>query len=119
MLVVEFFTWWYSRGFVELLKRYGELLQSVWQRFSVGTLLGTLFAPWRRITTDTGRSMQERSRALVDNLVSRLVGFTIRFFVIITAMIAMLALTIIGAILAISWPLAPLLVLFSVAGAIL
>ncbi len=119
MLIVEFFTWWYGRGFVELFKRFGGLLSSVWQRFSVSILLKTLFAPWRRITTEGGRSMQEQSRALVDNLVSRLVGFTIRFFVIIAALVSMLLLVIIGLVIIIGWPLAPPLVVLSVIGVVL
>jgi hypothetical protein len=119
MLVVEFFTWWYGRGFIELFKRFGSLLSSVWQRFSVLILLKTLFAPWRRITTEGGRSIQERSRALVDNLVSRLVGFTIRFFVIIAALISELLLGVIGLVVLIVWPLAPPLVVLSVIGVVL
>lgn len=119
MLIVEFFTWWYGRGFVELFKRFGGLMSSVWQRFSVAILLKTLFAPWRRITTEGGRSMQEQSRALVDNLVSRLVGFTIRFFVIIAALITMTLLIVVGVVFIIGWPLAPPLVLLSAIGVVL
>lgn len=63
--------------------------------------------------------MQEQSRALVDNLVSRLVGFTIRFFVIIAALVSMLLLVIIGLVIIIGWPLAPPLVVLSVIGVVL
>ncbi len=119
MLIVEFFTWWYGRGFIELFRRFSGLMSSVWQRFSVSILLKTLFAPWRRITTEGGRSMQEQSRALLDNLISRLVGFTIRFFVIIAALVSMVLLSVIGVILIIGWPLAPPLVVLSVIGVVL
>lgn len=119
MLIVEFFTWWYGRGFIELFKRFGGLLNSVWQRFSVSILLKTLFAPWRRITTEGGRSMQEQSRALLDNIISRLVGFTIRFFVIIAALVTTLLLLVVGIVVIIGWPLAPPLVVLSLIGVFL
>lgn len=94
-------------------------MSSVWQRFSVSILLKTLFAPWRRITTEGGRSMQEQSRALLDNVISRLVGFTIRFFVIIAALVTMVVLVVFGAVFVIGWPLAPPLVVLSVIGLVL
>lgn len=94
-------------------------MSSVWQRFSVSILLKTLFAPWRRITTEGGRSMQEQSRALLDNLISRLVGFTIRIFVIIAALVSMVLLAVAGVVVIIGWPLAPPLVLLSVIGVVL
>lgn len=119
MLIVEFFTWWYGRGFIELFKRFGGLLSSVWQRFSVAILLRTLFAPWRRITTEAGRSMQAQSRALLDNVISRLVGFTIRFFVIIAALVTIVILAAVGVVLIVGWPLAPPLVVLSVIGVVL
>lgn len=119
MLIVGFFAWWYGRGFLELFSYIGTLLSSVWQKFSVTTLLKTLFAPWRRITAGGGRTMQDRSQALLDNLISRLVGFTIRFFVIIAALFSMLVLLIVGLILIIGWPLAPPLVMLLIIGAFL
>lgn len=63
--------------------------------------------------------MQEQSRALLDNIISRLVGFTIRFFVIIAALVTTLLLLVVGIVVIIGWPLAPPLVVLSLIGVFL
>jgi hypothetical protein len=107
MLLVEFFSWWYTRGFLELARKLGKTLRGIWQTFSVPLLLKTLFAPWKRITTEAGKSLQEHSRAWIDNAVSRLVGFTIRIFVIIAALASIVVVGLIGVCLIIAWPFVP------------
>jgi len=114
MLFAEFFTWWYSRGFVELLNKLARLISGIWQKFSVPILLKTLFEPWRRIIEDAGGSIQDKSRAFVDNLVSRFVGFSIRVIAIITALVLIIISSIFAFILVVAWPLAPLLIPLSV-----
>ncbi len=107
MLFVEFFTWWYSRGLVEFAGKLGRLLRRIWQTFSVPLLLKTLFAPWKRITTESGKSLQEHTRAWGDNAISRLVGFTVRVFVIFAALVSLIVVSAVGLILLIAWPLVP------------
>ena len=114
MLFAEFFTWWYSLGFVELLNKLSQLISGIWQKFSVPILLKTLFEPWRRIIEDAGGSIQDKSRAFVDNLVSRFVGFSIRVIAIITALVLIIIASIMSVVLIVAWPLAPVLIPLSV-----
>ncbi|MEI6741751.1 MAG: hypothetical protein WCK71_01385 [bacterium] len=116
MLLLEFITWWYGRGFSELFIKIGQYITITWRRFSVASLARTMFDPWRRITTEADKSIQGMGRAMVDNMVSRFVGFTIRLFAIFTAIIAILAISIFGLVFIVAWPIAPLLVLLTVAG---
>lgn len=116
MLLLEFFSWWYGRGFSELFVKIGRNINSVWRRLSVASLFKTMFDPWRRITTEADKSLQGKGRALVDNMVSRFVGFSIRLIVILAAVIAVLAILVFAAVSIIAWPLAPLLVLLSIVG---
>lgn len=110
MLFVEFFAWWYSRGLIELFNRSMRLIRSVWTKFSVSVLFKTLFEPWRRIATESGGSIRDRAEAVVDNMVSRMVGFTIRIFSIITALVIEI-LVIVAVVLAlVVWPFVPVLV---------
>ena len=110
MLFAEFFTWWYGRGFIELFSRLKRAGVSIWSRLSVGILLRTLFDPWKRIVTDSSGSITDKSRALLDNTVSRFVGFSIRFIVIISALVIEVLLVLFGIVAMVAWPLAPLLI---------
>lgn len=75
----------------EVLKKYltiwRSLLIIVAQEFSLTLLLKTLFAPWRRDIAPPGRSLDEILRNLLLNLVSRFIGFLVRFFTILTCLI--------------------------------
>jgi hypothetical protein len=82
--------------------------------FSVGTLLRTLFAPWRRIVSYPGASLSAHFQAAMDNLVSRAVGFTVRIFVLVAAALAMVIVAIVAVIEIIAWPLIPLAIVAGV-----
>ncbi len=94
-------------------------MKHLWMKLSVPTLAKTLFEPWRRITSEYGKSVQEKFRALIDNTVSRFVGFLIRITVIVSAFIIMALLAVLAAILLVLWPLAPALIVILIVWAIL
>lgn len=110
MIIFEWFGWWYTDGYRDLVGRIRDRIIRAWHYFSVSLLLKTLFAPWKRIITYPGKSIQERLRSAIDNLVSRLVGFGVRVIVIFTAIIVVVITTLVGVVLLVGWPLAPILV---------
>jgi len=77
-MLFEFFTWWYGRGWINAWQWPLEWVNKVQMEFSIPVLLHTLFSPWRQIISLPGRSLEERFRAAVDNLISRCVGFFAR-----------------------------------------
>jgi len=109
MLVVAFIQWWYGPGWRDTAGRLEERLRTTWQTFSVPILLATLFAPWRRIVTSPGGSLDARMKALADNAVSRAVGFVMRLFTLLAGLAMMLVYMLIGGLILILWPLLPLL----------
>lgn len=113
-MVLEFFVWWYSAGWLETLERIKERVVAVWRMFSVPILLRTLFAPWRRIITPPGKGVDQLFRSLLDNTISRLVGFVVRSFVLLAAIFLTLVMAVFGLFVAVLWPLLPLLVVFFV-----
>lgn len=108
MLMLSFFSWWYGQGWRQVLASFGPRLKSIANNFSVFQLLRTLFQPWRRIVTYPGASLDAKLRALVDNLISRAIGFTVRFGVLLAALITTIAVIILTIIELIIWPLLPL-----------
>lgn len=111
-MILEMLRWWYSTGWVQAVHKIEAWPASVTNAFSFSLLLRTLFAPWRRIITVAGRSLEERTHAALDNLVSRFVGFFIRFTVLIAATTALILTIVAALIFIILWPLLPLLVIF-------
>lgn len=113
-MILQMLRWWYSTGWLQAIHRITSWPLGVERHFSFSLLAKTLFSPWRRIVSVGGRSLDAKVRDALDNFVSRCVGFAVRFFVLITAMIGMLVALLFGIIAAILWPLMPFLIVYCV-----
>ena len=110
MLVAAFFSWWYGRGWRDQVGRVKTSLARINDTFSIPLLLKTFFAPFRQISAgETGRSLDEKFRAALDKLFSRLIGAFMRFFVIIAGVVIMFLMLVLSLIRLLLWPLLPLL----------
>jgi|HubBroStandDraft_4_1064222.scaffolds.fasta_scaffold178041_2 hypothetical protein len=111
-MVFELLGWWYGPGWAQAIKRIYAWARNILRALSAGLLLSSLFEPWRRIVSTGGRSLDVKVRNAIDNLVSRMVGASVRFFVLVTAMCAVIAAFIFGTFVAVIWPLIPPLIIF-------
>ena len=102
-------TWWYGAGWLKTIADLRRRLNKTVQLFSVAVILRTLFAPWRRIITPPGQSLDTRFRSFIDNTVSRFVGLTVRLITLIVTLILLTAIAITGLLEIIVWPLLPIL----------
>jgi hypothetical protein len=109
MLVVAFISWWYGPGWRDAAVQLKSRLRTTVLTFSVPILLRTMFAPWRRIITNPGGSLQDKARALVDNAVSRAVGFVVRLLALLSAAILIVVYGLVGGIILALWPVLPIL----------
>ncbi|SRR5579885_3335314 len=107
MLVLQMFVWWYGQGWKGAAKSIGRGMNGISRLFSIPILIRTLFAPWKRIISYPGASLDAKLRAYGDNVVSRAVGFTVRFLVLLTALATGTLVTAGGIIGCIVWPLVP------------
>ena len=116
MLVVSFFQWWYGRGFSEYLASFVDGLRDAADFFSIRLLVRNLFAPFRQISAEQqiNLPLNARIHAWFDLLISRLVGATVRFMILIAGTVVMILRAGIGLVLGILWPLLPLLVVYCV-----
>lgn len=108
-MILELLGWWYGAGWKQAIGRTIGWTREVLRLFSVGTLVRTLFAPWRRIVNVGARSFDQKMHAALDNLVSRCVGLTVRLSVLIAAAVLAAVTFLIAALLAVAWPLLPVL----------
>ena len=107
-MIFEMLRWWYSTGWLQAIHRISSWTRGVERAFSASLLAKTLFAPWRRIVSVSGRSLDDKIRAALDNFVSRCVGFVVRLLVLIVAGFSVLGALLSGIIMSIIWPLLPL-----------
>lgn len=112
MVILTLLSWWYRQGWLTVYNRGGERLVQVSHLFSLPILIRTLGAPWRRIVTIPGSSIDAKIRAFGDNMVSRLIGFTIRFMVLITAGLILALTACFGGLMMVLWPLVPPAIVF-------
>jgi hypothetical protein len=110
MVFLSFFSWWYGLGWKSVIHSFRPRVTAVATLFSVPQLLKTLFAPWRRIITDPGRSFDDRMHAWADNMFSRAIGFVVRSFVLFAAAVSIVFVGIATILESILWPLLPLAV---------
>jgi len=106
--------WWYGRGWLLAVQRTGVRASAAVARFSVGQLLGSLFAPWHRIVSAGGRDLATKFQDMVGNLVSRLVGFVVRLSVLFAALIVFIGIGVFGIVEIVGWPLLPVACVYCV-----
>lgn len=111
-MIIELLRWWYGPGWIQSFRRINTRTAGVAHAFSAGTLLKTLFAPWKRIQY-TGKSFDAKMQAMMDNLVSRTVGFTVRLLVLITAVVMIAGSLVLSVSIVVAWPLVPILIIYS------
>lgn len=110
-MIIELLRWWYGAGWIAQVMRIQTRSANVAHAFSAGALLKTLFAPWRRVQFGGGKGLDAKFQAAIDNFVSRVVGFTSRFFVLFAALIMVAGTILLSISIVIIWPLLPLAVL--------
>jgi hypothetical protein len=112
-MIFELLRWWYGPGWIAAFSRINTRTANVAHAFSAGTLLKTLFAPWKRIQS-TGKSFDAKLRAFTDNLVSRAVGFVVRLGVLIAATVMITGSLILSTMIVLVWPFIPPLIVYSI-----
>ena len=112
MLAVSFLQWWYLRGWLTYFDGFRIKMRDMADFFSIGLLLRTLFQPFRQISADeTGEKggLEGALIAFFDRLLSRVIGFVVRIFIIIAGIIVMTCELVFGLAIALLWPCIPLL----------
>lgn len=110
MFIVGLFSWWYGDGWRRYLLHINEKLAALYDYFSLGLLVRTLFSPFRQISAGgVDGSLEVRARAWFDRLISRCVGACVRSIILVVGVFALLFRAILGLLQILIWPLVPIL----------
>jgi hypothetical protein len=109
MLLFGLFSWWYGDGWKSRSGIGKRRMQNAMDLFSINTLAGTLFKPWKQITTRTigDEGLSAQFQAMVDNMVSRMVGFFVRVIMLVMGLGYVLLIGLFSLITMILWPVVP------------
>lgn len=111
-MILEMLRWWYSTGWLQAMERIISWPRGIGRSLSVSLLLATLLAPWRRIVSVGGRSLDDKMRNTADNFISRCIGFFVRIGVLIAAALYSAAALAVATIIVIIWPIAPVAIVY-------
>ncbi len=106
---MSYFSWHYLEVNLFLLKFWLNYLFAAWHFFSLKILLASLFSPWRRVAeskNEAGFSLEEFFNRLSFNLLSRLIGFLVRLFLIFWGLLASLTILFLAWFFLLGWQLA-------------
>jgi hypothetical protein len=109
MLILSFFSWWYTAGWGQLGRRAVLRIAGVMDFFSVGLLFKSLFSPFRQISVGRVQgSLNTQMRAWADRQISRGIGAMVRLAVIVFGLLATLMMIIVAVALLVLWPIVPI-----------
>lgn len=116
MFLVGLLSWWYGRGWIGQWKRMLERFQATVEFFSIGQLIGTLFAPFRQISASGsgGTGFGAAVRSMLDRLISRCIGAIVRLMTIIAGSIVIVFQALYECILIVGWWFVPALPIIGV-----
>lgn len=116
MFLVGILSWWYSGGWKKRLDVTVARMTRLTDYFSITILLGTLFAPFRQISSGgVGGSLAEQMRGLFDQLLSRVIGLFVRLGMIIFGTVTIVLVGVWSLLVIVLWAAVPV---FPVAGLI-
>lgn len=112
-LVVSYFKWHYTRGFVEIMNHTRNAVVFFFHFFGVRALFKALFSPWKMLGEryKKGLNIEAFFETFVVNTLMRLFGFIVRSFFILVGLCSTLAAFLIGAAFFVLWAFVPLLIL--------
>lgn len=109
MVIVGMLAWWYTSGLHGLLRAVSSRFVAVFDYFSIDLLFTTLFSPFRQISAGSVNGpVGAQFRALIDNLISRLIGAVMRTIVMLIGLVTLIVLMIISGLQLVAWVVVPL-----------
>ena len=109
MVIISLLSWWYSEGWLEQISLTKRSFIKLADKFSIGMLLKTLFAPFRQISVgEQAGKTDSLASVIADKLISRLVGSVMRLAMVFVGTLALIIYAIISVLRLAGWPLLPL-----------
>ncbi|PIP22790.1 MAG: hypothetical protein COZ91_02780 [Candidatus Nealsonbacteria bacterium CG_4_8_14_3_um_filter_39_7] len=116
-IAIKWVIWYFWEMPQNILKGWRNFLLFNLNYFSIGLMLKTFFSPWKRYSSSSSSRGFEIGKFLEDrfsNLIFRILGAIVRFFLIIIGIVIEAFLILAGAFLFAFWLAIPLLIIFGI-----
>ena len=109
-LIPTYFVWHYTIAISDLKRLEKNIIWFIFNFFSIGILLDTLFSPWKRLAKDEGTKRPTYFSNLVVNVLMRLVGIFIRGATILFGTATLIVTIFAAVIVFLAWLFLPFLI---------
>lgn len=112
-LVGEYVQWHFFRAPREIILALSYIIHYIFIYFSTVALFKTLFSPWRRYQWQypRGFDLGKFIEVFASNLISRIIGFLIRVYIIIVGLAGELIVLILAVLAFLFWLILPFLII--------
>lgn len=108
MVIISLFSWWYTTGWLTLIRKVSQRVESVLGFFSVTILLKSLFSPFRQISAGrVNGPLNVQLQAWGDTLFSRFIGAIVRSFLIVLGLSTVALMSAVCLVIIAAWPFLP------------
>jgi len=110
-IILAWFSWHFFEAPKSILKIWRNFLQFNLNYFSIGSLLKTLFSPWKKNEWSYGRGFDigRYFSVFFSNMISRILGAVVRSFIIAFGLFIEILILFAGAVVFLSWLALPIL----------
>lgn len=111
-IAIVFLRWYYGEAVKDVLTGWRNYIIFSLHYFSIPLLLKTLFTPWKRDITrkPRGLDLKKLFEYIAFNLISRGIGFIVRFLTIVVGILFFFIVIIAGIVFFVIWLLLPFIV---------
>lgn len=108
-IAIVFWRWYYGEAIKDVLTGWKNYIIFSLNYFSIPLLLRTILAPWKRDITKKPRGLDVKKifEYIAFNLISRGIGFLVRFFTIIFGIVFFILVLVFGFIFFVVWLILP------------
>jgi hypothetical protein len=112
-IFLQYLSWHFWDVPKEILRGWGNFLRFNLNYFSIGLLLKTFFAPWKKYTWFYPRGFDPKKylEVFISNMISRLIGAGVRFWLILFGVLTEILIIFLGIIIFFLWLLLPFLLI--------
>ncbi len=108
----QFVIWYYTAALFNFIKISGDFIWFLYHFFSIPILIPTLFSKWKRIGDVRTRKFDIKDffSVFIVNSIMRVIGFFIRFFVIITGILSIVLAIAVEMLIFVVWLFLPVII---------
>lgn len=107
-----YLAWHYTTALSDMKNIWKNFFSFIWNFFSIGLLVRTLFSPWHKMAENYGK-IEDLFGNLIVNTMMRLVGAVVRLLFIIMGLFSIVLCAVVGVAVYIFWLVLPFLLIYT------